>query len=128
MGQLRKLAISHFLAIIDGGLFCRGYRVQFHVIETSFLGDVAAIDREFTHPFGKFSPSSVEYAQVSPKALTFQIPYKGNYLPSYIQIGSDLLSGALKNGVLYRVITVAYTKVSSTNHATIKAAHFIVTM
>ena len=81
------------------------------MIEDSFLGDIAAIDREFTNPAGKFSPVTVEYAQASPKALSFQITYVGSELPSYVQINSDLLSGALKNGVLYKVITVAYTKV-----------------
>lgn len=99
---------------------CSGYEVQFHVIEDSFLGDIAVIDREFTNPSGKFSPVSVEYAQASPKALSFQISYTGPNLPSFIQIDSDLLHGALKNGVLYRVITVAYTQVCGLGfHATV---------
>lgn len=85
--------------------------MQFHVVENSFLGDVGVIDREFIDPFGKFAPSSVEYAQTSPNALPFQISYTGNNLPSYVQVDSDLLHGALKNGYLYRVVTVAYTKV-----------------
>lgn len=93
-------------------MFHSGYRVQFHVIENSFLGDVSVIDREFTDPFGKFSPVSVDYAQTSPKALSFQISYTGNNLPSFIQINSDLMQGALKNGDLYRVVTVAFTQVS----------------
>lgn len=88
-------------------------------MENSFLGDIAVIDREFSNPYGKFSPITVEYAQASPKALSFQISYKGPELPSFIQIDSDLMHGALKNGFLYRVITVAYTKVKTrTNYST----------
>lgn len=86
--------------------------MQFHVIESSFLGDVAVIEREFTDPFGKFSPATVEYAQTSPRAQSFQISYAGSNVPSFIQIDSDLLHGALKNGYLYRVVCVAYTRVS----------------
>ena len=86
--------------------------MQFHVIETSFLGDVPVIDREFTDPFGKFSPVTIDYAQTSPKALSFQVSYSGNNLPSYVQVNSDLMQGALKNGVLYRVVTVPFTRVS----------------
>lgn len=63
-------------------------------------------------PFGKFSPASVEYAQTAQRALSFQISYTGSNIPSFVQIDSDLLHGALKNGYLYRVVTVAYTKVS----------------
>ncbi len=87
--------------------------MQFHVVENSFLGDVPVIDREFTDPFGKFSLATIEYAQTSPKALSFQTAYTGNNLPSFIQVNSDLMQGALKNGALYRVVTVAFTKVSS---------------
>lgn len=73
---------------------------------------MAVIDREFTDPFGKFSPASVEYAQTSRRALSFQIPYTGSNIPSFVQVDSDLLHGALKNGFVYRVVNVAYTKVS----------------
>ena len=93
-------------------LIYSGYRIQFHVIESSFLGDVPVIDREFTDPFGKFSPVTIDYAQTSPKALSFQVAYSGNNMPSYIQVNSNLMQGALKNGALYRVVTVAFTKVS----------------
>lgn len=92
-----------------------GYKVQFHVVENSFLGDVAVIDRDFTNPYGKFSPASLEYAQTAQRALSFQMSYSKDNVPSYIQIDSDLLHGALKNGYLYRVVTVPYTKVSHPN-------------
>lgn len=94
--------------------------MQFHVIESSFLGDVAVVDREFTDPFGKFSPSTIEYAQTAQRALSFQISYTGSNIPSFVQIDSDLLRGGLKNGYLYRVVTVAYTKVSCPSKHPIK--------
>ena len=80
-------------------------------MEDYFLSTIPIIDRELTDPFGKFSPVSLEYAQVSSQPLSFQILY-GNDTPSFIQIGDDLLNGALKSGIVYSVVTVAYTKVS----------------
>lgn len=85
--------------------------VQFHVMKDSLLSSMPAeIDEVFKNPFGKLSPVDVEYAQASPKALSFQLSFKK--LPQFIEIGEDLIDGALKSNSVYRVVTVAYTIVS----------------
>jgi len=53
----------------------------------------------------------VEYARVSNQPLSFQILFKRN-LPERIHIDQDLMSGALKNGAVYRVVVVPYVQVN----------------
>ena len=86
-----------------------GYAIQFHLIPDSSLTDVP-IETDHIDPFGKLSPISYELAKVSPQPLSFQMIFSGD-LPKEIIINADLMEGALKNAKIYRVVTVAFTKV-----------------
>ncbi len=87
-----------------------GYKLQFHYMDDTVLGDISVIDLERIDPFGKLSPVSVEYARMSSQPMTFQLSYR-NRIPNSIFFANNLMNGALKNGMRYRVVTVAYTKV-----------------
>ena len=52
---------------------------------------------------------SMEEAQESIDPVPFKISYNSSILPDSVTINEDLLNGALKNSVMYTVITVAYT-------------------
>ena len=81
-------------------------------MDNIFLSELPVIDRDLTEPFGKLSPVTLEYAQkVSQQPISFQVSY-GNDLPSFIEFDEHLMGGALKNGAIYRVVTVVFTKVS----------------
>lgn len=79
------------------------------MVPDSSLNDVP-IESDHIEPFGKLSPINFDYAKVSPQPLSFQILFKGD-LPKRLLINEDLMKGALKNGAVYRVVTVAYIKV-----------------
>ena len=83
--------------------------IQFHLTPDSSLSDVP-IERDHTEPFGKLSPINFDFAQVTPQPVSFQIKFKHD-MPKHLQISRDLMRGALKNGAVYRVVTVAYIKV-----------------
>lgn len=52
---------------------------------------------------------SMKEARQSIDPVSFQISYNSSNLPASITIKDDLLIGALKNGIMYSVVTVAYT-------------------
>ena len=75
---------------------------------TPYTDELPSIPEQSLKPEG--SLVTLQKAQGTARILSFQISYDGNSLPSSIEIGEELLHGALKNGALYCAITVALTR------------------
>lgn len=91
-------------------LFCSGYQVQFHQVESKTLDGLALIDDNAYDPrLPSSSLVSKNKAQLSTKAKSFWLDFENGKLPVNIVIGQKLLQGALKDDVEYTVTTVPYT-------------------
>lgn len=90
-------------------LFCSGYEVQFHIIDqdTPHLHGNLVLPKELTRPYGLLA--SLKEAQAAEHAVPFTIRYKNHSFPENLTISSNLLQGALRSGITYCVLTVAYT-------------------
>lgn len=90
-------------------LSCSGYEVQFHIVDqnTPHLHGNLLLPKELTRPHGLLA--SLEDARAVEHAVPFTIRYKNHSFPENITISSNLLQGALRSGITYCVLTVAYT-------------------
>ena len=108
---------------------CSGYEVQFHALGSTASysaqdDQIPYLPPQLVRPTGS-QLISLDAAQRSLLPHSFRVQYDTqSVLPASINIGSDLMGTALKNGTAYSVINVAYTyKVESNNLYTCTHAH-----
>ncbi len=92
-------------------LLCRGYKIQFHIVNEESPNGIPVLHANELVPFGEYAPSDPSHASKASQPISFQLSFQNDSIPAYVLTDDSVLfATALKKNVKYSVVTIAYSK------------------